>query len=241
MRARANTTCLAALVAILVTAAGCGTASGEADDATSATDEAYTASAMPAEVNRRVERCFTKDWSQEPLRVSNVKDIWGGDRYTVPGLTQIGEADLWVFNELGHLVLRGSSGEQVIHELVTSLAQIRDDQKLADFQQVEVVLCVTSRLITYADLGLKTFLGADEAVAHYEGVCREYAGLSARLMKAIDLDGHVVAGEVKESNGNGGHAWNDVTLASTSTTYWIEPQDDPMQASPAVFFDPQPH
>jgi hypothetical protein len=59
----------------------------------------------------------------------------------------------------------------------------------------------------------------------------------------MNLQGGVVLGELHAPDGTdrGGHGWNWVTVAS-GTTYWIEPQDDPMVNTYAtvVFFDPQP-
>jgi hypothetical protein len=230
----------AGLLAGLV-ATGCSSQAADSGGATSDAQENYTADAMPAEVNRRVEMCFVRNWSHDVLRVSNVDDVWGGTRSTIPVVTQITEAMAWVIDNVGHLVLHGSQGEQVIQNLIGSLKQISQEQSLTDFQQVEVVLCVSSNLISYADTGVKTWLGSDEAVNVYQGVCREYAEIAARLMKAIGLDGSFIDGVVNENDGtgSGGHAWDQVTLPSQATTYWIEPQDDPISDSRAVFFHPR--
>jgi transglutaminase-like putative cysteine protease len=230
---------LGPLVAAALTA-GCA-APTEADDASEATgQDLYTESAMPKEVTRRVKSCFTHDWSQTQFVPSTTTDPWGGSRKIMPVLDPVADGVAALINSVGHLVLRGSAGEGVIQELLVDLKGTAAEQHLADFQVVEMTLCVTSRLITYADTGAAAFLGADRTVELYEGVCREYAGVAVRLLKGVGLKGGFVGGELYDAKGKflGGHAWNSVSLYGR--TFWIEPQDDPVTDPQPIFFDEKP-
>lgn len=211
------------------TSTGCAAEPAE-DDGASGTAEAYTASLMPQEMNRRVATCFAQSWSNERLTVRSAPEYGRS-----PVLGSISKAVATVINGYGYLLMMGSDGERVLTQLERDVKQISDEQHLAPHQRAMVVSCVTSRLITYTHNALSKFMGTAEAASNYEGVCTEYARIAARLMKAADLEAGLQFGTLR----GGGHAWNWVSLEGKP--YWMEPQATPHRTTGGFFIDPTGH
>jgi hypothetical protein len=209
------------------TVTGCAADPPAEDDGASGTAEAYTASLMPQEMNRRVATCFAQSWSNERLTVRSAPEY--GRR---PILGTIGKAVATLINGYGYLLMKGSDGERVLSQLERDVKQISEEQDLAPHQRAMVVACVTSRLITYTHNALSKFMGTAAAASNYEGVCTEYARIAARLMKAADLEAGLQFGTLR----GGGHAWNWVSLEGKP--YWMEPQATPLRATGGFFIDP---
>jgi hypothetical protein len=194
-------------------------------------DDLYTPSAMPDEVNRRVAQCFAKNWATEPLRTGSNPFYAYDSSAILQGVAWLTTEEDEGLDAIGYLLMLGSTAEQVMDNLETDLHGTAHEQRLADYQQVEMVLCVSSHLISYAMNGL-TVLGADVAVDQYEGVCSQFAEIAAELMQRIGIDARMV-GNIAER-----HAFDEVTL-SDGTKYFVEPQLDPaVNNGIAVFLNP---
>lgn len=212
-------------------ASGCAAEPVAEEDVAAETADAYTASLMPREVNRRVATCFAQGWASKRLTTRSAPAYSNRGAITTVA-SSLGYVTFAVINSYGYLLMIGSEGERVLSQLERDVKQISEEQGLAPHQRAMVVSCVTSQLITYSFSALSKFMGTATAASNYEGVCTEYARVASRLMKAADLEAGVQLGTLD----GGGHAWNWVSLEGKQ--YWMEPQSNPLRLTGGFFIDP---
>lgn len=227
-------------------AGGCASES-EPEAAASTDQDLYSADKLPQEVNRRVERCFQRSYAHDAFSVARTTDVWGGKR-VINFDGEFWDLMTTAYDGLASVFLLRSNGAQVLHELTTDLQGTADEQHLTDDQKVEMVMCVTSNLISYdyealaknADTNART---PELAVEMYKGVCANFSRIAVRLLNDIGVRADLQSGELYAADGRdrGLHAWVGVHLPSRHGYYWVEPQDDPTVANAKpTFFNPQP-
>jgi hypothetical protein len=215
--------------AIVFAASGCSDEQEDADsDEMLASAEAYTQQTIRAEVDRRVGRCFTHDFSADPfVALVDPKYVPDGPLVT-RWASELIEAKFELGEHVGRLLFRTSEGAAIVDDVAARLGRQATEQHLSAHQTVLSAQCVSANLIRYSTTGLGRLMGSTMAVDIEAGVCSEFSLVLARILNRLGIDADLQVSQRER------HAWVDVSLRPQENAwYYVEPQLDPTRTATA--------